>query len=377
MTWLRRVRPALYVLGVLLVVGTLVGARAMTNAHGAAEGQQTAHPAPGNEKAGGPIVMGTVDSDPPPADYRLPPVLQSGTVAEVFVKDGQPVKKGDKLYEFDTSIQRHDVERANVAVLQAKNEVAKAVEGKKQHGKKVAVAEQAVEAAKMHESAAATRYRITKHNIEEALRRADEKLTQEQIDAKLANNPDLFKANADWIDAKNVRERLQAELELLKASAVDLLVTQAEIAEKQAMAEHDKAQTAVNLCTVTAKTDGTVEQVKISPGATLGIGTRDPALWIIPAGPRIVRAEIEAEFAHRVGPDLKGKEVTIMDHTNPKLTYAGRVLRVSDTFLPKRTEGLLPNETRVLEALVEVTDPAPAGKPPLRVGQRVRVNLGQ
>jgi hypothetical protein len=31
----------------------------------------------------------------------------------------------------------------------------------------------------------------------------------------------------------------------------------------------------------------------------------------------------------------------------------------------------------VLEVVITVTDPAPAGKPPLRVGQKVRVNFGQ
>jgi hypothetical protein len=118
--------------------------------------------------------------------------------------------------------------------------------------------------------------------------------------------------------------------------------------------------------------------VKISEGTTLGISSRDPALWLVPAGTRIVRGEIEAEFAHRVGDGLKGKEVTIADHTDPKLTYKGKVLRISDTFLPKRSsDGLLGNDTRVLEVRIEVVDAAPAGIPPLRVGQRVRVNLGQ
>jgi multidrug resistance efflux pump len=377
MTWLRRVRPALYVLGALLVAGTLVGARAMTNADGAADAPKTANPAPGGGKVGGPIVMGTVDSDPPPADYRLPPVLQSGTITEVFVKDGQQVKKGDKLYEFDASIQKRNLEKANVAVLQAQNEVAKANEARKQHEKKIAALEQTVQAAKDKVNTAANLYNLIKYNLEEALRRADDKITAEQIKVKLANNPDLFKANSDWLDAQTARDRLQSELDILKSSNVELLVKQAEIAVQQARAEQATAQTVVDYCTVTAKTDGTVEQVKVSPGTTMGIGTRDPALWLIPAGPRIVRAEIEAEFAHRVSDDLKGKGVTIIDHTNPKLTYTGKVLRVGGTFLPKRTEALLANETRVLEAVVEVTDPAPAGKPPLRVGQRVRVNLGQ
>ena len=74
-----------------------------------------------------------------------------------------------------------------------------------------------------------------------------------------------------------------------------------------------------------------------------------------------------------------GKKVTIYDNTDPKLTYEGTVERIGDAFLPKRRGGdaLIPSDTLVLEALVIVSDPAPPGKPPLRVGQKVRVNFGQ
>ena len=56
-----------------------------------------------------------------------------------------------------------------------------------------------------------------------------------------------------------------------------------------------------------------------------------------------------------------------------------QVLHVPGTFLPKRFggESLIGNDTRVLEAIIEILDPAPPGQPPLRVGQRVRVGLGQ
>jgi hypothetical protein len=100
---------------------------------------------------------------------------------------------------------------------------------------------------------------------------------------------------------------------------------------------------------------------------------------LIPAGPRVVRAEIEADFAHRVSSKLIGKVVTIYDNTDPKLTYKGEVLRISDTFLLKRSanEGFLGSDTRVLEAAIKVIEAAPADRPPLRIGQRVRVDLGQ
>ena len=109
------------------------------------------------------------------------------------------------------------------------------------------------------------------------------------------------------------------------------------------------------------------------------MATRTPALWLVPAGPRVVRAEVEAEFAHRIGPDRIGREVTITDHTDTNLAYKGVVRRISNTFLLKRAnaENFLNGDTRVIEVVVEVKGSVSKDNPPLRVGQRVRVNLGQ
>ncbi|MCE9562553.1 MAG: biotin/lipoyl-binding protein [Planctomycetes bacterium] len=377
MNWSRRIRPVVIVLGVLLLVGTLIGAGALTAGHGnPTDGPKSANPAQNpSTKAGGPITMGTVDSDPPPVSYGLPTVLQSGSIAEVFVKDGQEVKADEKLYTFDTSIQTSDLKRASAAVAVAKTKVDEAKEGARQHAEKVKVLNTGVDV--VAEKVKWQTYLVTL--IEGNLNKGymAEKIPEADWKAKRDLNADLYKANIDKITAINELSLKRAELDALKAADPQVLVKEAEAGVDQAKAEVNKAETAIRLCTVTAKTAGTVEQVKISPGATLGISTRDPALWLIPAGPRVVRAEIEADFAHRVSNDLIGKEVTIYDNADPKITYKGTVRRIGGTFLPKRSESLIMSDTRVLEALVEVTDPAPAGKPPLRVGQRVRVNLGQ
>ena len=64
MTWLRRVRPALFVLGAGLLVATLFGARALTAGNGQ-DGPKSASQPPPTAGKGGPVVMGTVDSDTP------------------------------------------------------------------------------------------------------------------------------------------------------------------------------------------------------------------------------------------------------------------------------------------------------------------------
>src|SRR5207248_2163958 len=83
--------------------------------------------------------------------------------------------------------------------------------------------------------------------------------------------------------------------------------------------------------------------------------------------------EVEAEFAHRVTQDMLNRAVTITDHADGKLAYKGTVKRIGTAFLPKRStaDGFIQNDTRVLEAVVEVAEPMPAHLPPLRVGQKV------
>jgi len=366
----------LYVVGVAVIVGSLVGARALTAGNGnAADPPKTANPVPKSDSKTGPVVLGTVDSNPGPVQYGLPPVIQSGTISEVFVKEGQEVKKGDKLFEFDTSILTRDLERAVAAVALARTKVAEAEEGAKQHELNIEVAKQVVTAAENKERLNGVLYNIVKGNLEKGYKA--ENVAENLWQSRFALNPDLYKANVDYDVARQEVMLQKAKVKVMEAADPKVMIKQAEAGVAAAQAEVNKAKTAIELCTVRAKTAGTIEQIKTSPGATLGISTRDPALWLIPGGPRIVRGEVEADFAHRVKSDLVGKEVIISDHTDPKLTYKGTVSRVGGTFLPKRDQGLLGNETRVIEVVIEVAEPTGDEKHPLRVGQRVRVNLGQ
>ncbi len=377
MNWLRKMRPVLIVVGLALVIGSLVGARALT---GGSEAAGKGEPAPAPRAAGGgPIMLGTVDTDPPPVSYGLPPVLQSGSVTKVSVKDGEEVKVGQELYSFDATIQQKDVERAKAAVAYAETKVGQAKELATQHKASIEFtrdsalknAERKVKLSQLH-------YNLVKENLLKAYR-IEKQIPETEYPEKLAMDPMLYQANVYYDTALGELDVIKAKLRQLEAMDPQVNVKEAEAAVEQAKAEQSKAQSAVDLCVVRAKTAGTVEQVSISPGTTLGIGTRTPALWLIPAGPRVVRAEVEAEFAHRVGPDRVGKKVTVSDHSDAKITYEGTVRHIGNTFLLKRasSENFLGGDTRVIEAVIDVADPAPAGKPPLRVGQRVRVNLGQ
>jgi membrane fusion protein, multidrug efflux system len=379
MTFPRRARLALFVLGALLAIGSLLGARALTNGHsknGNGEQPKTANPAP-PAKFTGPIVLGTVDSEPSPVPYLLPPLLQSGTVVKVFVETGKQVKVDDPLYEFDTALQKAKLGSAKAAVAMANTKVLSAREEVKKHTNRVEIAKKDVTIGETKKSLLANAYSIHESGLKATYKAQN--YPEDTWPKRLKDDPNLYRASVDYTNADNELLLKKEQLAGLEAAEPEVLVREAEAGVDQAKALENEAQTAINLCTVRAKSAGTIERVTIGEGSTLGVGTREPALWLIPAGKRIVRAEVEADFAHRVGKDLEGKEVIIFDNTDPRLTYRGKVRHIPDTFLLKRSggESLFGNDTRVLEVIVEIIDPAPAGQAPLRVGQRVRVGLGQ
>lgn len=374
MTWLRKMRPVLLALGLAIGIGTLIGARNLANG---SNGEPSTKAGDSPKANGGPVVLGLVDTDPQPVPYGLPPVLQSGTVSLLHVKEGDDVKVDQPLYEFDATLQKQDVKRAEAAIATADTKVKEAREFVKQHTANIKLAENAAKAAERKVGLAKQYYDFIDSNLEKSYK-ADGKPPETWKELK-KSSADLLKANVDYDAAVHDKDLAEQRRDQLKDADPTVKVKEAEAAVEQAKAELAKAKIAVDLCVVKARTAGTIEQVSISPGTTLGISTRTPALWLIPAGPRVVRAEVEAEFAHRVGTDIVGKSVTIYDHSDPKLTYTGVVRRVPPVFLLKRAnaENFLGSDTRVIEAVIEVSDPSPAGRPPLRVGQRVRVNLGQ
>src|SRR5262249_2615006 len=149
-----------------------------------------------------------------------------------------------------------------------------------------------------------------------------------------------------------------AKLEVMKAAPIDSQIKEAEAEISRAKALVGKADAALKLCTVTAHVPGIVERIAVSVGDVMGLGSRSTAVWLVPSGPRIVRAEVEPEFAHRVMMETsqagaKQREITIFDNTDSKVTYKGVLTRVGTSFLPKRAgnDGLLGNDSRVLECV--------------------------
>jgi multidrug resistance efflux pump len=389
MAWLQKIRPLLFILGGLVVIGSLLGARLLTHGSGGGGDTPAKGSLPTNGKQGsGPIFIGYADSNPSPIGFGLPPVLQSGEIVKVFVQAGQEVKVrdyrlfgatfsiGDPLYKFNSQMLEAKLIDAREGVKVARANLRKAKALQDQHKTSIDAQKLKVDVAKDKEERTLKGYQLYERNFREQL---PKDTTPERAKQLLANDVELYKLETAWRTAVLEHRAESLSLHALETADIGAAVAIAEAEVNRYEALVDEARTAVDLCTVRTKMAGTVERINFWPGDVIGISTRQPALILVPNGPRIVRAEIEAEFAHRVGRDKIGKEVTIYDNTDPKITYKGKVERIGDTFLPKRSTGdvMVANETRVLEAVIVVENASPAGQPPLRVGQKVRVNFGQ
>ncbi|HJZ59111.1 MAG TPA: hypothetical protein VKE74_29470 [Gemmataceae bacterium] len=374
MTWLRRARPALFVLGGLLVIGSLLGARLLAGS----DPPKTTNPTNG-KNGSGPVFIGFVDSDPPPVAYGLPSFMQSGQIAEVFkdIKEGVHVEKDTPLFKFDSSTWEQKLATAEQAVGVARADVTGAQAKVTEHQLQIDAQQVAVDAAKRKAHMAERTLDVGKFQLRESYRLGG--TPKEEWETRLKGDIKILELEGNYEYAAMAQKAEEAKLDALRKTDPNVLIEKAKAGVKYAEAVRDEAKKAVEMCTVKAKTAGTIEQINVSAGTALGISTRTPALWLIPDGPKVVRAEIEPDFAHRVSLDMIGRQVIIYDHTDPRLTYKGTLKRISGSFLAKRAAGenLLGNDTKVLEAVVEVTDPAPPGQPPLRVGQKVKVNFGQ
>ncbi len=378
-----RLKVVPWVLGICLGAASLVGANRLLHpteptSPGGGDGGKAAKNG-GTPLTGGLVVIGSVDSEPSPSLVGPPAVAGMATVKKVLVREGDAVKPGQPLAQFDDAIYRAKLDQATAELAAAEGDVKLAEVAKQTHPVQV------------------EGQRAVVKGYEDQLRFAEESLklftdrynrlnrltspATGQTEADLARqrqeDPDLRKVEGTITE---LRVRLDGERVKLKAmeldTSADLKAQQAADKVKRLQATVREAQAAVDACLVKAEVAGVVEQIAASEGMTFGPGTRSPVMVIVPTGPRVVRAEVEAEFAYKVA-GAEGKRVTVYDHSNFALTYEGRVRRVGTAFLPKRgtDAALAVNPTKVLECLIEVPDPAPAGKPPLRVGQPVRVSF--
>ena len=371
---MNRLKIIPFALGLGILLATLIGANKLTNGNGDPPAGAGGKAAIAPKATDGLVAKGNVSAEHEPMAFYLPAHLAAGRVAQVFVKNGQTVKPGDPLVRFDDWQYQADLKKAQAAVQVAIRQ-SQIANGKQEQHKVL------VEKAKLAVSSAETAKKKATEMLEAIRKKLDFQLRQlgtgtTNIEKAIREEPEFLKAEG-LVEAADNRIK-EATLDVTLAEK-ELLVPAIEAATFQsqiAQADVEKANQAIAQCALKAEIAGVIERVAAAPGQVMYPQSRTPLFWLIPDGTRYIKAEIEPEFAYKIR-DKDGAKVVISDHSAPGLTYEGIVEQIGTAFLPKTggVDLLSGKPTNVLEVSIRVVDPAPPGKPPLRVGQPVRVTI--
>jgi multidrug resistance efflux pump len=353
----RRWLALVCLVGLAALAFSLAGAGWILNSHASAPVAAGAAAADDRERSALAVFcLGHVDVE---GGVAYPYPAQPGRVVEVRVKEGQGVKGGEVLYRMDDELAQLQMEEAKKSLANAEEVLGEAKAAPEQHALAVTMQTAAVAAAK-HDLKAAQILAAKQRNL---------------VDKAPGISKETVEAAEEQI--KKLELAIQAEenklkLLQLKGRELDRAMRRAQIDLDHKKLLVQKAQKGLDECLVKAPCDGTVLRLGVQTGDLLSSQPKLPAMIFCPDRPRIVRAEVEQEWAGRVN---EGQVATIQDETSSNgPMWTGKVVRVADWMAHRRS--ILPDpsqffDIRTLECIIQL-DP---GQPPLRIGQRVRVKL--
>ncbi len=280
--------------------------------------------------------------------------LQPGQVDRVHVKEGQAVKAGDVLVSLDKRLADCLLRQARAALREAEIQ---------HHQSHKLVQQQSLKEA---EQAAVLDALAAKIRAAESLRARREELRGLQT-----NEKELDAARAQCAELRAMLRGEEKKLEELRLNEPRDAIDRAEVDVQAKRAKLDQAELALEQCDLKAPGDGTILRIFVHAGEVLTNMPKQPAISFCPNAPRIVRAEVDQEFAHRVA---VGQAALVQDDGGATAGWTGRVYRISDWYTHRRSilqDPLQLNDVRTLECLISL-DP---GHSPPRIGQRLLVTL--
>jgi multidrug resistance efflux pump len=283
--------------------------------------------------------------------------LQPGRVVAVPVTETSHVDAGTVLLQLDDTQARLRLREAEAGLVGARVQLAEARKLPRQHQARLAQQQGAVEAAQRRSAAARLQVERQRDLDRQGLLGARElAIATEQLREAEAG---------ERVEAERLKE-LQ-----LRDPQADVRRAEQEVAVLQARL--DQARQALDECVLRAPQSGTVSRLLAAPGDVLSVQSPRPALLFCPDGPRVVRAEVEQEFAGRLS---LGQPVQIEDDVIGGQSWSGKVIRIADSYRQRRPNPSEPaqlNDVRTLEVLVALED----SHVQVRLGQRIRLRMGQ
>lgn len=288
---------------------------------------------------------------------------QSGRVAEVPVRENDTVPAGAVLLRLDDRAARSRTVEARAVLEASLALLAKAEKVPEQHRARIGEQELALRVAR-------DRTAVAQHTL--AARRE-----RQRTEAIGRHRPDPVTAKEVASAAGRITELQNVErLEEKKLSALQLRDPMVDVAHAKADVETMRArllqaEQVLEEHVLRAPEAGRVLRVYATPGELLSAQPKRMAVHFCPDRPRVIRAEVEQQFAGRV---RVGLPVLVEDDGPAGGTWHGHVMRVADWYTQRRLvneEQLQLKDVRTLECLIALD----TGQPPLRIGQRVRVTI--
>lgn len=274
-----------------------------------------------------------------------------GVVAEVLVRAGQHVKKGQPLFRIDDRQLRADlnVHAANLRAAEAGLSRLRQLP----RPEEIPVSEAAVGAAQA---------RLAE---QEDLVARSRKLKA----TRSVGDEEHFRRETEYRAAEQELAKAKASLELLRAGAwvQDLEVARSQV--EQAQSQLEKARIEMERLTVNAPVDGEVLQVNVRPGEFVGATPSQALLVLGEAGVRHVRVDIDE---HDIPRFRVGAPARANLRGDQNASYNLRFVRVEPYVVPKKSltgDNTERVDTRVLQVIYAI-EPS---EQPLYVGQQLDV----
>lgn len=285
--------------------------------------------------------------------------LQMGRVKSIEAKENEFVKAGAELFRLDDTVQRLKVRQAQCDLEGARKQLAIAEAGVDEADKQIEAQKKAIAAAQI------------KVDMARILRDKQKRFEKQGIggDKETVQVAEKAVEQAE-LGVQGEHAKL-AVMGAVKRKAKGF-VAAAKVHVEGKEAQLDEARQAVNECVLRAPVDGTVLQINVTVGETLGANPHRAAVQFAAAHPPlIVRADVEQELIGEVKQD---QQVIIEDSVTEKQIASGKVVRIARWYAPRRsinTEVLpMSNDTRTVECVILIDSPSPS----IRIGQRVRVH---
>ncbi len=342
-----------WVLAVALAVG-LAGAGEMLTVALRGNSQAGAAPSPSTTGYRKVVAFGYVDAQD--CVRKMYVTVPGGLVSQVLVHEGESVPAGAILVRLDDAQARCKVDEAKAALDQAKIALQKGRTLPVQHQIKLDQAQALVNAAEYQRQSANLAVE-TKQRLESTNTGGHDAVAAARLELKGAE------------EALRIKKDDLRQLQLIDPNA-EVKVLESQVQQADALLR--QAQAALKQFALVAPTAGTVLDITVAVGDTVGTASPVPAVQFCPQGPRVIRAVIDQASASLVA---VGQTVSIEDDTNVPVKWTGRVKWVADVYTQQRAvlnaEWNQYSDVRTMPCIIEL-DP---NQPPLKINQRVLASI--